>query len=492
MEASRRVGLLAYLIGPALAIFLVAPHLADELWYDEAFTLLHYSNEGPLEALTNYEHPNNHVLFSALLAIWRGWTEGAERPIFALRCLPLIFYVFSLPLLFQIVARRAGEAAGLLAIGLFIGCHVSSEFAVQLRGYGPSWLPLMLAWWAFDRLEDESRAPFWALAIGASAVAIGIVPSNGLGVLVVASPLIWSRWASGDRKALLQAGLGLGASVLAGAVFYLGLMGDFVRTAGRFESLVRPSEVLQDLGLSVLRDAWPLHLLLILAMIPGLRSSRAESRRAAIILLSLLFGTLLAVLGLPTTPFSRVFVPFLPIFFGAMALLWPALVEGLFKTLNERQRWGLLAAALCLILGLALWRERAEPAPQPVGADAKAQSIYNHYFHRDFAPSDFVEALLELGKQRPLLVIMDDSDIWALLACWRAEFDSQAVLFHLAPGASLPSELEALRKQRLLVYASRSEGGAKALESQLRGGPGGAMQCLIDSGFFKLWAPRSN
>ena len=125
---------LVLLTGLGLAL----PHLRDEVWYDESYTLDYFATGNLGHAFTRYHEPNNHILFSALLSVWRGVTDAAP----VLRLLPLMFFLVALVLLAAGAARLAGGVAGMLAGMLFATSHVTLNFALQLRGYGPSWLPV--------------------------------------------------------------------------------------------------------------------------------------------------------------------------------------------------------------------------------------------------------------------------------------------------------------------------------------------------------------
>ena len=91
--------LMPYIGSLAIAFYLVAPHLADEIWYDEAYTLMNFSGRGWLHAFYDYHAPNNHVIFSAMLSLWHGFVLGDQASVFGLRVLPCLMFFCSIDIL---------------------------------------------------------------------------------------------------------------------------------------------------------------------------------------------------------------------------------------------------------------------------------------------------------------------------------------------------------------------------------------------------------
>jgi hypothetical protein len=117
----------------ALTIILL-PHLLDEIWVDEAYTLLQFSSNGFLYAFSNYHAPNNHMLFSALLSAY--WEPGMSQSL--LRLPLLVLHVAGLGAIFLAARRLCGRESALIALALYGGSWATLSFVLELRGYGLS------------------------------------------------------------------------------------------------------------------------------------------------------------------------------------------------------------------------------------------------------------------------------------------------------------------------------------------------------------------
>ena len=54
-----------------LAMVSELPHLTDDAWQDEAATLMLFAAHSLGRAFSDYSMPNNHMLFSTILSLWR-------------------------------------------------------------------------------------------------------------------------------------------------------------------------------------------------------------------------------------------------------------------------------------------------------------------------------------------------------------------------------------------------------------------------------------
>ncbi|MCX7934765.1 MAG: hypothetical protein N3A66_05850, partial [Planctomycetota bacterium] len=95
------------------------------------------------QAFRDYHAPNNHVLFSAGLSLWRRFLTWCGAPYLFLRFFPYLLFVLAVIATATAFRRFGGALAGGIAAVLFASSHVTLNFAAELRGYGPSWLPLI-------------------------------------------------------------------------------------------------------------------------------------------------------------------------------------------------------------------------------------------------------------------------------------------------------------------------------------------------------------
>jgi uncharacterized membrane protein len=187
---------LALLLVVLVGLHNVMPRMQDAIWQDEAVTLLYSSGDGVIHPFLNFRSPNNHVLFSSMLAGWlQLFPDGVD--LFRLRLLPLSLFLAALPLTYLAAAAMGGRWTGVLAGLLFAASTVIANFAVQLRGYGPSWIFMSLVLLSAIRV-GQGRPGWWLLAYLVSCIgAVAILPSNILFVLAVGVAVACHGWLSG-------------------------------------------------------------------------------------------------------------------------------------------------------------------------------------------------------------------------------------------------------------------------------------------------------
>ena len=102
------------------------------LHWDEAFTFNEYVARSPLDFLSRYSHPNNHVLHTLLAWIVRA-TAGESR--WLLRLPAFAAGVALLPATWSLARRLGGPNAALVALALAAGASPLVEYSAQGRGY---------------------------------------------------------------------------------------------------------------------------------------------------------------------------------------------------------------------------------------------------------------------------------------------------------------------------------------------------------------------
>ena len=85
-----------------LAMVSELPHLADDPWQDEAATLMLFAAHGVGGAFSDYNMPNNHMLFSATLSLWWARSDSMLHT----RLLPALVWLVSTALL-RVIGRRS-------------------------------------------------------------------------------------------------------------------------------------------------------------------------------------------------------------------------------------------------------------------------------------------------------------------------------------------------------------------------------------------------
>lgn len=127
-----------WIVAASLPIAFCAARLNDDLWHDEAYTLVHFASRPVAEIITDYSAPNNHILYTIILrAVYLVSDEE-----FFLRLPGLVFAAGSLVCAFYAGKWWAGIPG---AMGATVWLGLTQMFLIhvmELRGYG---LSLLLA-----------------------------------------------------------------------------------------------------------------------------------------------------------------------------------------------------------------------------------------------------------------------------------------------------------------------------------------------------------
>lgn len=422
--------------------------MSDELWMDEALTLMEYAGNGWFYPLTHYNEPNNHVLFSILLSFWQGFLP-ADVDVQVLRLLPMAFFLPALVVVFFAGRRIGGGLCGTVAVLLFASSSVSANFATQLRGYAPSWLPFALVMLCAPRVFDDPRRVWRGLYLAAAAIGVALLPSNLFLLLIVAGGF-WAYHAlkPAPRPAHFWRGLiWLAAAPFAGLIAYVGIWRELLKASHESWGNWHGQALFGHWGFSTISDfTWLLPLLAVAVALLLWRILRRDGRGdmplppAMALVFVVPIGTLAWVVAMPVTPLPRTLVPLLPVWYVLVGILvayfvnaWPA-------------RWRPLAAGgmVILVAGLSL----NAPRNQPCGGAPPAIALHGldlcHQFHRmDYHPARTLKALQELQSgQPPRLVMTEAEGRYALSAAARGtltffDYQQYADMGRL-PGVPLP------------------------------------------------------
>lgn len=404
----------------AAGVYLAAPHLQDEIWYDETYTLEYSATGNVADAFTKYHTPNNHVLFSAALSLWRGVNGSAPW----LRLLPFAAFLLSVGLLMLAAARLGGRLAALFAGALFATSHVTINFAAQLRGYGPSWVPVAAGLLLVLLFMQTGRTVWGLLYVLAAAVGVSILPTNLtafaiLGVWAAAMTLASGRWRS--ASSLIRLALILVAP-LGAAISYAWIWDKVAKQSARAFGSQTLAGVFRHWSWATLVDFWwlaPIAALGLAVLVRAAwkdRSSDVRSPRSQLLLLaSCLVVAPLAYALVEHVPVPRTLVPLLPLWYAALAVPLAAGCRRLGAETSVAGRVG-VAALLLAVLVVGVVRESDNAGYGSRNPDgSRPQNVYDQYYHHAFTPAGMTEVLHRLAGATPTSIIMtDDSDLWAL------------------------------------------------------------------------------
>lgn len=321
--------LIVILIAAAIALL---PALQAEVRQDEAATLLEFSAHGAWYPSTTYILPNNHMLFSAVLALWRTVVDGTV----GLRALPALMLGCTSALLYAFGKREFGLAATVCALAFFLGSDLMLGFGLGLRGYPFTW-PAALAMAMCAPAYLRSGALGWACGwfVGC-AWAIVSVPTN---VLLVPVTIVWAfacvrfdhrtPWRQLASRA--AGALGLACAPL---LVYTAHAGKMARMAQHLSGTWSPGELTAHWLLATGGQIWPLLLVAVAGIVIHARTeSLPRAVRRALLWCAVYLAVVPAALSvLPMAPYPRILVPFLPMWCLALGTVvaygctrWPLL-----------------------------------------------------------------------------------------------------------------------------------------------------------------------
>lgn len=455
------------LLGMAVSL----QHVSDELWQDEAATLLRFASKGILYPFLHYDAPNNHVLFSALTSAWIQLAPGGISLPW-LRLLPICLFLASLPVSVLVGRRLGGHLAGAIAGVTFALSPVAAGFAAQLRGYGPSWLFLLLmVLWGTriaggERMQPRHLAGYVLTAIGS----VALLPSNLVFAGAIAISLVVAGSCAGHVKSLRTVSWLLGAP-LAGLLVYLPIWREVLAAVGSGTSAWTSGSLLADWLVGAVKPVGFLSAWAILGALAIARQSIGESHaRVAfgpLLAALLVAGFVLAVSALPGKPFPRILSPFLPAWYCAVATL---AVQGLAAL--ARQRLAPVLALLAAFTGSWAGAQGPQCGPPP-NAGPYAYTLCYQYFHDRFHPSKVIDAWAQL-EVPGLPIVTDYEGAFALRV-----LGSPAPVFHV-------SEYDPSRGGPPLLVAHDAVAMA-SLATSLGLDPGRFAE-ISNTGYFRVYA----
>lgn len=191
---------------------------------DELASYDFYTLPGPAVTASYYPFPNNHILANLLVGLVHGLWPGAS-PALALRLLPTLLGLLSLPLVYALALRALRFGAATLGLGLYWLSPLGVYYAVAGRGY--AWAQLAALAGLFAALEllrpggrRATRQLAWAVFGLSGVVGLYAVPTHLYALLGLGAGLLlgFARAPARRRRLLLAhlavATLGIGAVAL--------------------------------------------------------------------------------------------------------------------------------------------------------------------------------------------------------------------------------------------------------------------------------------
>jgi hypothetical protein len=276
---------LASLLSMAPGLVICTQRLNADLWYDEAYTLVHYVSRPWWEIVSDYSAPNNHILYSLLL-----------RPLYILcqeetflRIPGLLWAAGTLALVYAWTKHLTDEVAAVLAT-LWLGLTQSFlTHVMELRGYGLSiFLTALACWLGLTRswaTSIPSRLVLFLLLLSVAGM-IYTIPTN-LVVAIILTGLIGYRELQRAtlRLSLFSDTVAASLGILVGILLYLPVRHQIIQAARLSQdwSLGGSFVLLKQLLSAVFHDWWPLLPLVVVGWILLIRKETRPRRRSVVI-----------------------------------------------------------------------------------------------------------------------------------------------------------------------------------------------------------------
>lgn len=413
-----------FLVALAASGLLSAAYLNKEFWYDEAYTLKFFVPRGVFGVLTDYHAPNNHMVFTSILAAYLKVCVWFNAPSWVMRLLPWFFSMAAVIVVYVAVARWRGSLAAFWSALLLGTSHFFLAFSCQLRGYSLSALWSSLALLILLPFIEKPRIgrliAFAAIAIlSGGTIFTNLFPMAWLGLWALAELVRAGHQQSRSERLLA---LACPLCPFASLIWYLW----HPQVRIQFFNMVcsvpmggSPNNMLllQELSHAILVDTLWLAPLILLGFVrvfakPFLPAGPSENRTLKTFLFALILplGVLLVV-PLPT----RVFFVFLPWWMAALGIL---VTEG-WEFL--RTRWTLVGRATlglvaCVALFVPFYREYTfGDRYRAHFAEARPQGVYYQYYQVDFFPSAVIRFLKDEDSRRFCIAFTDAADSNALV-----------------------------------------------------------------------------
>lgn len=358
-------------IGAVLALMVAGAvcrlhFLGWPLRYDEAFTFGKFISRGFLTILTNYSHPNNHILFNELAHIsWRLFGNVE----WALRLPALVFGLLVVPATFVVVEEMYDRQAALLSAALTSTSSMLVGFSANARGYSIVTVLFLMQFYLAMRLKRNPSKAGWGLFALNAALMLFTVPTliyglGAIGLWLLLSILVGDV-ANGRKSAFLSLAASVAGALAITLLFYLPLIltsGLEALTQNRFIRQLEQPEFQRTLTREIGRIwiGWTNDLplvvawLLVLGVVVSIALHRRLSRdRIHLAIPAIVFGLSL-VLYHRVVPPARAMQFFLPIAYGmatagCIALL--RMIPGWRARPTRSGAWA--ASAIILACGLA-------------------------------------------------------------------------------------------------------------------------------------------
>ncbi|MDA1315131.1 MAG: glycosyltransferase family 39 protein [Acidobacteria bacterium] len=309
----------------AAGFVLRAVSLGGSVRFDEAYSFNVHASTPFLNLISDYTTPNNHVFHSVLMRC--GFLLFGDSPL-AIRLPAFLAGLLVIPAAFWSLRRTLGDDAALFAAGLTASSPALIAYSASGRGYTLLTLLLLLAFSVGARLRDRRNVFAWALFVVLLTLGFFTVPVMLYGACALGVWLLLSSTGGRRRAIFWELSAAAAAVSVLTCLLYAPIavrVGVDALVANRFVSPLPNDVFLDNLPAFVagLARYWAPATGLLVVLLAGLAVSffapalRGREPR------SLHFSVLLSVPAIVVLqrvlPYERVFLAFLPLYYGLAA-----------------------------------------------------------------------------------------------------------------------------------------------------------------------------
>lgn len=423
--------------------------LLDELSYDEAWTVNRYASSSFGEIATTYTDPNNHIGFSLLLRLFWLVDDGMV----VLRLPSFIVSLLTLCIVFRLTHRVSNSIAASVSATAWLGLNqVYVNYAVQVRGYSLSMLlGVVILWLSVNACESSGRSR--GLLILRSVLIVWflyVLPTNlltlaSIAVLIGGTIIANKSLSPLARNRLLMSESGIHvAGVLSAIVLYLPVAADLMSRKGEF--VFHQSSVLRagaDLLTSSFHDSWILPVAVVVILIAGRGRLPADWKRILLAVIAVILIPFALSIFLRIAPFSRNYLPLLPILAVPCGVMIGMAVEIVIAQF-EKSKGPARAPAICLAIVVAVTLPRIVTFPDRLSERRKSggeETLYYVFTAARFDPSLVVEQVGEMRIHTNYYLCLMTERAWQSLAHSFGEFQIPTVYVKPASDKTVRAEI---------------------------------------------------
>lgn len=403
----------------ALFCFVQLSHINIDFWNDEIYTLKHFVFTSPINTVSDYHVPNNHILFNLINNIYLkiigvdSLHDLFDSP-WKLRLVPFVFSFFTVFFTYQIGRKFIHRSAGLIAAIVLITTLSYYNFSLQIRGYGLStMICVLLIYYLLAYLKNQQRSTILTMSILVCLLFYSI-PSNLYFILAVLLVLgCYTLRGSRTVKAILVNKYSFAIyAIIAGMLTALLLYSPVITEifSNKYVSLGDPFSLsalsfnLINIGSGLIYNPW-LTLLVVAGLLIGCRSLfRLTSIWFSI---SIVITPLFIIWVSGQQPPPRIFtfsIPFLSLFMGASLYFgWKKLASN-----SGKNDW-IMITVILLVSTFSMFQQLDNVEKKmlsDIKTGGRTQDMYHQYYSARYWPLQDMKTFKSVYSKNKLPVII--------------------------------------------------------------------------------------